>query len=384
MKQHLSNEDIMSLINQQGDLLISIYLDTDPKQNIKKSTVKFKDLLSRAKITLDADGHSPDRISEILEPAYNLLQDDGLWKKQMQGLACFINKRELESYILGSDMPNLIILGKKYHLKPLIRYKTNDLPFWILSVSKDDPVLYRASRQFIRKVDDVQLPSGLEEIRQTKDGEEESVQFHTKTRHRLGQRSAIHHGHGEPGSFEEKALKKYLLELSNALENFINPFQEPLILAGGGHLLSIIREMISYPYLVDESIEKNITHNRTGKLLDLSWEILQPKINDQKEAVREEFEMKRGTQETSEDLHEIINASQAGTIRSLLIKDQKNIWGVYDPLTGKTTEHQQQLPESIDLLSLIVEEVFKKERRLYFYDQNAFPGKSDAAAILYK
>src|SRR5207237_6241515 len=69
---------------------VSIYLPTHPAgREVRQDAIRLRNLLSTAAKRLEAE-HRPPELSELLDPARRLVDDEEFWRYQACGLGVFL------------------------------------------------------------------------------------------------------------------------------------------------------------------------------------------------------------------------------------------------------------------------------------------------------
>src|SRR5690554_7410860 len=88
-----NREEIRKLNDVKSETFISIYIPTHRSGeavNNGKDIIMLKNQVQKAKNELVRKGLSEASAKEFLKEAYNLLEDTGFWRQQLDGLALFI------------------------------------------------------------------------------------------------------------------------------------------------------------------------------------------------------------------------------------------------------------------------------------------------------
>ena len=152
----------------------------------------------------------------VLEPADALLADGDFWQHQSDGLAVFASDGQFERFRVPLRLEELVIVARRFQLKPLFPLLTGDGHFYILALSQNEVRLLEATRHSVDEIEVEQLPDSFREAVGLDDLEKE-LQFHTRSAERGGQRAAMFHGHGPGEEITKELLTKYFRQIDEAV-----------------------------------------------------------------------------------------------------------------------------------------------------------------------
>jgi len=86
----LNRAEVRALIDERAKKCVSVYLPTHRSgSEIQQDPIRFKNLLKQAEERLANGEMRRPEAQAILRPAQRLLDDDGFWRHQSDGLAVF-------------------------------------------------------------------------------------------------------------------------------------------------------------------------------------------------------------------------------------------------------------------------------------------------------
>jgi hypothetical protein len=71
---------------------------------------------------------------KLLQPAQELLNNNHFWLHQSNGLAIFGSTEIFRYYHLPLDFPELVIVGNRFHIKPLLPLLISNGQFYVLAL----------------------------------------------------------------------------------------------------------------------------------------------------------------------------------------------------------------------------------------------------------
>src|SRR4051812_10871816 len=139
--------DLTELANRRGGPRISLFLPTHRggPQTVR-NRIRLKNLLRHAEDALRADGVRGGQIDAVLQPARHLLDLMWLWDQPSDGLALFCGPDEFRHLRVPLRLPELVTIGDRFLVRPLLPLLTADGHFYVLALSQDEIRLYEGTR----------------------------------------------------------------------------------------------------------------------------------------------------------------------------------------------------------------------------------------------
>ena len=109
--------------------------------------IRLKNLLNEAEERLVAGGLRPPAARDVLQPGRELLQADPFWSYQSDGLALFLAPGWSRVFRLPLDLPELLVVADRFHVKPLLPLLANDYRFYVLALSQNEVRLLEGTRR---------------------------------------------------------------------------------------------------------------------------------------------------------------------------------------------------------------------------------------------
>jgi hypothetical protein len=194
----LKYTDLERLMEKSGEWCISVYMPVHRAgREQQQDPVRLKNLLTRLEEDLLDYGLRRPDVQALLQPAEDLLTAQmDFWQNQSDGLALFLSDDFFETLRLPLKFEELVVVGRNFHLKPVLPLFNINGRFYILAISMDEIRLFLATKDTIEQVELGGVPTNLQEALWM-DDPEEFTGFHTRTRSAVkGKRRAMFHGHG--------------------------------------------------------------------------------------------------------------------------------------------------------------------------------------------
>lgn len=165
----LDRKTIVELARSTGWPAISIYLPTHRLSGqTGEDRIRFKNLVHVALERLITEGLRHADANELLAPLESMRANDAFWRMTGDGLAVFLSMSGVRSFRLGTAMPEQVIIGDRFYLRPLIAaHLRTDQPFYALALDLNGPRLFAGDRFSITQLDFAAAPTsedGLDEF----------------------------------------------------------------------------------------------------------------------------------------------------------------------------------------------------------------------------
>ncbi len=378
-----TRDELRTLVEQPEGVCVSIYLPiyragADSQQN----PIRFKNLLRRAEEHLLAGGLKTPELSELLEPAKKLITNRPFWQGQSRGLAVFLRPGVFRCYTLLVDVEEMVDVGNRFHVKPMLRLLTLDEHFYVLALSQREVRLVYCTPHTAGEVPLESVPGSLDEALGVEESERR-IQFHTPNPSAGGQaRAAVFHGHS-PGDRFKSEIFRFFRQVDAGLQDILR-YNEPapLVIAAVDYLFPIYREANTYPYLMDTSVEGNPEGLRAGDLREKAWPIMEPYFRRAQEEAAARYSALLGTGLASSDLGEVVRAAYNGRVHTLFVPVGRERWGVFYPASNEVYVHEEREFGDHDLLDFAALHTFINRGTVYAVQQtDEVPGRALLAAL---
>lgn len=382
----LKKDDLQQLMEVEQEGCISIYMPAHKVgQEQQQDPIRLGNLIKRAEETLRDDGLRRPDVQEKLRPVEDLLtaQPD-FWQHQSDGLAIFLSDGFFKTLRLPLKFEELVVVGKKFHIKPLLPLFNKNGKFYILAISMNELRLFQATKETIDPIDLIGVPTSMQEALWM-DDPEEFTGFHTRTRRAVqGERRAMFHGHGGISDEDKTNLLRYFQYVDAGLNDLLEEKEIPMVLVGVGYLLPIYQEANNYAGLLEEGLEGNPEELSEKELHGAAWKLVEPIFAEGQNKDMERFEQFLGQQNelASVDLKAVLRAAHFGQVDTLFVPLGIQKWGRYDPAAEKLELNTENTPENEDLLDTAARQTIINSGKVYAVAPEKIPGGGELAAIL--
>ncbi len=358
------------LLGLEGGLRLSIYMPAHRAgSDIWQDPIRCKNLIREAQeklLALEVDGTSRDEIRQLIRPLIELQEDRDFWQHQGDGLAIFRAADTMEVFRLPVELPELCVLGTRFHLKPLLMALAAEKMFHVLSLSQNSVKLFKGSASGLSKVD---LALEAEPISAPSEGT--TLRSKTTT---SGARLT------NSLEWDQKAqLAAYCRKVDHAVAAVVKP-DELVILAAVEYVGNIYRQVSSLRGIAAHGIHGNPDNDSIGRMHGAALAIAREHFDQDRLVLEHKFlaSLRRGN--GLDDPAATVLAARQGRLDTVFVPIGRHVWGHLDS-DGTVQLTAEQGPQDEDLLNRILIETWKAGGRVFALPPGQIPGGRIVAAI---
>lgn len=349
---------------------ISIYLPTSRLTSESDANrIGFKNQLKKVEQSLGLRQQQHAAHSKLLEPLLRLVDDQGFWADQREGIAVFRSPQRLMLRRLLRPITELADVANSFHLKPLIRILRESSRYQVLCVSSERVALYEGNRVSFGEVPlHPDVPRNMADAL----GEPSHV---TKTR-----RTVYDLGDSEQ---KDDQLRRYFRRVDQAVwDHHSRRAQVPLIFAGLGEYHGFFHEASHNPNLLENGIRRDpFKAIQQRKLHELAWDVMQPVYDSQLAELRGKFAEAKAYDKAADRLENVARLAAFGKLGTLMVQDDYHVAGVLDRGTGEITWEPMHDPGVGDVVDDIAELVLRQGGDVMVLPRAQMPCVTGVAAI---
>lgn len=374
----LSQAEIQKLAERVGYPCISIYMPAEKAgAETRKNPIRFKNLLTEAETQVSQMGVKSE-IGESLEIAKSYIDNHNFWQHQETGLAFFISQDVIQYYRLERDFTELVMVSDRFYLQPLLSVINDNNQFYLLALAQNQVQLFLGNRDRLKEVQlPAQVPSNLAEALQYDDPEKQT-QYHSGN----PSNDPIYHGQGVGTTDNKNEIRRFLQKVSNGIESAFASQNVPLILAGVEYLLPIYREVNSYDRLIEAEITGNPENVSPEELHSSAHSIMETELASVKQSAFEDYQRLAATEETSDNLGEIVAAAAKGQVETLFMVAEQQQWGSFDLQNYQVKLQDTPNQDSVELYDFAAVNTFLQGGQVYFLEPAQMPAQASILAIM--
>jgi hypothetical protein len=346
----------------------------------EQDPIRFRKQLMVAADKLVAAGMRPADAKELLKPAQELLEDPTFWRNQSDGLAVFLATDFVRVFRLPLALPDTVVVGQMFHIKPLLPLVIGDGRFFILALSQNGVRLLQGTHHAVQVVDLRGVPENMAAalIRHDRD---EQLSFHTRPAGGIGSWGAIFHGHGVGIDDEKDDLLLYFEQVDRGLHAVLKDEHAPLVLAAVESLQPIYRQANTYGNLVAGGISGNPDRLSDKELHDRAWPLVQPLFKRPQVKAANQYHQLAGSGRTGHRLEEVVLAADRGELETLFVPIEKELWGRFDPALRTVEPHAEPAAGDEDLANVAASAALRHGRTVYAVPSAEIPSVGPFAGI---
>lgn len=358
--------DLRTLAGQRHDATVSLYLATTPlTQHIGEARTRLGQLLKEAETQLEAAGAAKRTIWPISEQVNDLIDDDGFWEHQANGLALLVTPERLLSFRLPTHLTDTVQVSDRFHLKPLMRAVSVPQAALVLALEENRVRLVAVSAEMPpREVRLPDMPRDAAEVAGTAN---------------VNSRSASGRIQGSEG--QNIRLRQYVRRVDAALRPYLAGREQPLVLAATDPLLSLFRSVSNYPHLSGPAVETSPAQMSETDLAEATRPILDALHAERLAGVRSLFEARENSGRATTDVAGAAHAATMGAVETLMVDIDRVVPGTIDE-TGKVDFAETEGAASYGVIDEIAGRVLMSGGTVLGARADDLPGDTGLAAIL--
>lgn len=378
----LARADVKGLLDDIQGPCVSMYIPMqrgapDSAQN----RIRLQNAVREAEHRLAKRDDSPP---DILRPLQDMLADHAfLTESAAAGLAAFAAPGMFRRHLLPIAVPERVVLGERFHVRPLLPLLTEDGRFHVLALSQGDVRLFEMSRFHAREIPLPEAPKSLDEA-MGYDSKQQSIQWHgASTPSTGGQRpSPIFHGHGVGTDDEKDELRRFLQRVDEHVRVRIGDDGAPLVLAAVERVAAAYREVSPLANVLNEVALGSPDKMTPAQLHAHAWSVLEPTLEARTRKTVQAVQDAVGARKGVSGIEEVLPAAADGRVDVLLIGRTARSFGCFDAATRRLEIRASEGDEEEDLLDRAAAETLLHRGGVVTLDDDAVPGGRGVAAAL--
>lgn len=377
----LNPNEFRALAETRQPGCVSIFLPTHRRRpETRQDPIRLGNLLREAQHRGKEAGIESARLDRTLAPAHALLEDKRFWEHQGEGLALLASDGELRVHRLPHEVDELVVVGERFCIRPLLRAVDPGHQFFVLALSQNAVRLLQCTTESAREVDLHDIPRSLAD-RLGYDWEQKSLQFHTGPV-RIGRNDAMFHGHGRGNDELKPELEQFLLAVDDGLRRLLPDRNVPLVLATVDYVAAIYRQVSDHPRLLPEIVEGNPEEASAQDLHRRALAVAEPHLSRDVHQQLARFAELEHTPMGTADLEQILVALRDGRVETLMVASDATCWGAWHAGDGTLVVHAQREPGDEELLDVAVAAGIATSAKTISLPREHMPHRELAAAVL--
>jgi Bacterial archaeo-eukaryotic release factor family 3 len=377
-----SRTDLEELLMMEVQPAISIYLPTHVAgREVRQDPIRLKNLLSAAAERLKASRRLPE-INALLAPAQKLVEDGAFWRSQhheQQGLAIFLAPGLDRVFQLPIAVPEEMMLGSHFHIKPLLPFLEDAGPFWLLTISASHTRLYQGSRWDFTEVAGLGLPQGVAKVEGMTEYEET---YYASPVGRHGGLAKAQTFGGDPVQIRKEELLKLLHRIAPPVEPLVKRNPAPVILAAHPEIQGHFREIAGWKEIHPDGLSENPDALTNEELHRRAYALIEQRQIAARNAALERLNARLSIGKATTKPEEIVKAARYARVDTLFVSGDEHLWGVFDEAEDRVVAHGSAAEDDADLLDYAALMTLRQGGSVMVVERAALPPPGLSAAIL--
>jgi hypothetical protein len=351
--EQFTHERLIELAQPQWFPSVSLYMPIKGWRNLQataENRARLDKLAAAAEQLLVARGVRQPTAKGTMDSLRRRIDFELSWPETPQGLAAFTNPCGSRIFGLAEPLPERVIVGDRFYLKPLLSYLERRGCFYLLAATEESVRFFTGDQFHLTEVDLPRLPATF------------------------------------PANYRARARRQADLEecfraVDRALSPALTCSGAPLIFAGASYLFPLYRSINKHACLLGECIPGNPDLYSNEELRRRAWSLAVPFYARSREMALTRFNRFHGTARASNNLHEVLWAARAGRVESLLVASDCDHWGIIDYDRRAVQPAAPTDPRAEELLDYVAVHTFLNRGAVYFLNRSQLSGGELAAAV---
>ena len=377
----LTRESVAELASVDQGPCLSLYQPTHRHHpENQQDPIRFRNLVKELEASL-LRRHPAAEARLLLEPFEALAHDRDFWAHTLDGLAVLAGAGLFHAYRFPQPVAELAVVADSFHTKPLWRFLQSVDGYQVLGLNLQAIRLFEGNRRGLAEVD---LAPGVPRTIAEALGGELTEPHQTVASYGGIGGSSMPMRHGQGGKKDEVDIdsERFFRAVDRAvLEHYSRPSGLPLILAALPQHHHLFHQVSQNPFLMKEGIKFDPDALSAAELQSLAWQTMEPRYLARLAALGEEFQEARSKGTGSDDLAQVVQASTAGRVATLLIEADRVVAGRLDEASGRSESAELSDPRVDDLLDDLGELVTRMGGQALVIPAERMPTQTGLAAI---
>lgn len=370
----VSEKTINELINQDGEIFVTITLPTHKKgEESKQDPIRFKNLLTEASEKISAINSKNGIADKLLTPAKELLNKPLFWSHLERGLTVYISENTFKVFHLPYEVDEQAYVNDHFLITPLLPMTSMDGTFNILTVSRQKLRLLQCTRNEVMDITPDGMSTSVDDYLEI--DPEKQLQFHSGAR---GQK-AMYFGHNANEEDKMIVVESFYREVEKEITSTLKETMNPLILVGLTENLNLYLKINNYNRLVNNDIVFNPDELTDKQIRDKGWEVIKTHfLSDMYRTLEKYSEL--SNERYSNNLGEIVEATVMGKSSTIFIAKGEQKWGFYDKENHTVQYSSKPNNNDVELLNWLSITGFRTGSKVYILPKEEMPTRSTVAA----
>lgn len=380
--------DLTDLIDSAPSVAVSIYLPTQTHgRETRQNPIMLKNLLVQARSRLEQSGLPGSDSDAVLAPAAALVDDYDFWQHQDHGLVLFLSDGTMRSHKLPVPVPEMAVVGPRFHITPLLGLQERGASFVILTMTADATQLWHATRFAIEAMPVEGLPDSIEAL-DIEEDYEAPVQSHGFGRPNTGgQNMPKTQVYGDsPEEWRKARLVEFTRRAGTAIAARLSGDKLPVVVVADAAMGGHARNDEALSPLVAGFVEVNPATLDPSALHAAAWQVMEPRYRQTRDAALERFDMLAGSAAATAcaDPDGLVDAAQAGRVDHLFLAEDAALRRPSGQDEASAVDEADAGQVAVDLIERAAQMTLQGGGTVWLVDKARLPeGRSMVATLRY-
>lgn len=292
--------------DENDSLKLTMYFPTHRSQpDNKQDPILYKNLMSEALDKLGDD-------AKLFEPQLKAIQNDfDLFNSALDSMVIFMTPSDHVIHKLADQVKAQVVVGKQFHLIPLLHYLDEKHKVYGLDIRKDSFDLYSITRYGKEKIEDHEIITQFSELYDDFDANS-NLNFSSQ---------GTYHGHRSSGEEVDNDRLKYFRYLAREFSDKYGDQLEDFVVFGTTENISALKDHFSQDLL---SVAKPLRDLEQSELVKEINTALEPGTKEEKETLVSRLMIARDRQLFNNDPEAIKTDIEFGKVEMILLGKKAN------------------------------------------------------------
>jgi len=312
-----------------------------------------------------AQGLAHHECAQHVAPLLTLAGDAAFRDARKSGVAIFLDGRDFSCFEVPASVPETVVVGRHFHIRPLLPWLTEPREFVILELASG---AIRTMRCREGKLNELRLPRGVPICFDSMLVDEDIPKKNFENAISFGIASAN----------EARRLQFFCTMLDRSLHSHLQGLGVPLVLAGAEHMIAAYKKENTYPMTVPQAIHGNVELLSEEVVIAKASQLIHAQRME--EAARHLLAMEEYVpgDRWSTSVDAILQAAIQGRVWRLFIARDAVVNGDFLESVGKAGK---ALPLEEDLLNCAAVETLLHGGEVFLVEPELLPSQATLATL---
>ena len=274
----------------------------------------------------------------------------------------FYFSHELKGYIiLDQTIEPYCVIGKSFHVRPLIEGLFENPEYMVVNVSLYDIKIYRGDFEHLEII--------------------QHYEFDQLSKNFLGENATRLYTPQYLGLIPFKTIAA-IKSIAQRIMDLVLYHSMPVIVTGLADIKAIFLRYFESSFGVISHIQEDFYEKTCMEILERCKNFRYMIMDFYSAQFKERLKRLVKSKRLISDMGDIIQSVYSSKVVHLILPTEKKIWGKINPTTREFTIHKKPLKNSVDILNELAEEVMRQGGRIQILGPHFFPQEASVLAIL--